>query len=143
MKMSLYRGNEILRESRFLPASAYNLAHTLLAHSDGNVFVPIRTMQYLAIVDKDEIVFVDRELPGQIQLAWQFFRPQSRTSLEERVPYEVAYYQPGSQEIMLRLQAEFPRAMQQLNERNRPAAQATILDFREHDGSRKDGPEQY
>lgn len=130
MKMSLYRGDEILREPRFLPAITYNLAHTLLAHSNGSVFVPIRTMQYLAIVDQDEIVFVDREASGLIQLAWQNFRPQSRTSLDERVPYEVVYYSPDAQKIMVRLQAEFPRALQQLSERNRPAREGVVLDMR-------------
>lgn len=129
MKMSLYRGDEILREPSFLPAMTYNLAHTLLVHSNGCVFVPIRTMQYLAIVDHEEIVFVDREAPGLIQLAWQHLRPQSRAALDERVPYEVVYYLPGAQEIMARLQGEFPRALQQLTERNRPVKTAVVLDL--------------
>ncbi|MGA7178303.1 MAG: hypothetical protein WBX11_01765 [Thiobacillaceae bacterium] len=132
MKMSLYRGDEILREPRFLPAITYNLAHTLLAHSNGCVFVPIRTMQYLAIVDHEEIVFVDREASGLIQLAWQHFKPQSRAALDERVPYDVVYYLPEAKETMLRLQTEFPLALKQLSERNRPASEAVVLDLRGH-----------
>jgi hypothetical protein len=131
MKMSLYRGDEILREPRFLPANNYNLTHTLLAQSNGCVFVPIRSMQYLAIVDQTEIVFVDREAPGLMQISWQHFRPQARASLDERVPYEAVYYQPGYEEIMLRLQAEFPKALRQLSERNRPVKEAVVLDLRE------------
>jgi hypothetical protein len=131
MKMSLYRGEEILREPRFVPATTYNLAHTLLAHSNGCVFVPIRTMQYLAIVDPEEIVFIDREASRLIQLAWQHFKPQLRTALDERVPYEVVYYLPGAQETMVRLQSEFPRALQLLSARNRPPSEAVVLDLRD------------
>jgi len=130
MKMSLYRGDEILREPCYLPAATYNLTHTLLTRANGCVFVPIRTMQYLAIVDAEEIVFVDREASRLVQLAWQRFRPQARTALDERVPYEVVYYMPDAQRVMVRLQAEFPRALQQLSERNRPAEEALILDKR-------------
>lgn len=128
MKMSLYRGDEILREPRHLPALTYNLTHTLLTRSNGCVFVPIRTMQYLAIIDGEEIVFVDREASGLIQLAWQRFRPQARTALDERVPYEVVYYMADTPQVMARLQAEFPRALYLLSERNRPEEQAVVLD---------------
>ena len=127
MKMSLYRGDEILREPRNLPAATYNLAHTLLAHANGCVFVPIRTMQYLAIVDAEEIAFVDREASRLVQLAWRDFRPQARTALDEPVPYEVAYYMPDSRQTMQRLQVEFPRALQQLAARNRPIEEAVVL----------------
>ena len=128
MKMSLYRGDEILREPRHLPALTYNLTHTLLTRSNGCIFVPIRTMQYLAIVDAEEIVFVDREASRLIQLAWQHFRPQARTALDERVPYEVVYYMADTRQVMARLQAEFPRALHLLSERNRPEVQAVVLD---------------
>jgi hypothetical protein len=131
MKMSLYRGDEILREARFLPATTYNLAHTLLVSSNGCVFVPIRTMQYLAIIDHEEIVFVDREASGLVQLAWQNFRPQSRTALDERVPYEAVYYLPNAEKTMVRLQVEFPLALQQLSERNRPVEDAVVLNLQD------------
>ena len=37
-------------------------AHLLLEHSkDGVVFVPIRSMQYLAVIDHEEIIFLDSE----------------------------------------------------------------------------------
>jgi hypothetical protein len=128
MKMALYRGDEILREPRYLPAATYNLAHTLLTRSNGCVFVPIRTMQYLAIVDGEEIVFVDREASRLIQVAWQHFRPQARAALDERIPYEVVYYMAVTRQIMARLQAEFPRALHLLSERNRPEVRAVVLD---------------
>ncbi|MGO9446965.1 MAG: hypothetical protein ACLPXB_19625 [Thiobacillaceae bacterium] len=139
MKMSLFRGEEILREPRFVPATTYNLAHTLLTRSNGSVFVPIRAMQYLAIVDLEEIVFIDREASRVIQLAWQHFKPQSRTALDERVPYEVVYYLPGAQETMIRLQSEFPRALQLLSARNRPASEAVVLDLRDRVSRSDDG----
>lgn len=129
MKMSLYRGDEILREPRYLPAPTYNLAHTLRTRSSGCVFVPVRTMQYLAIIDAEEIVFVDREVSQLIQLAWQHFRPQARTALDERVPYEVAYYVPNALQLMARLQVEFPRALHLLSEKSRSQERAVVLDL--------------
>ena len=60
MEITCYRDQEIARETRNLPAPTYNLAITLLARSrDGCLFVPIRSLQYLAILDADEFVFVD------------------------------------------------------------------------------------
>ncbi len=138
MKMSLYRGDEILREPRNLPALTYNLAHTLLTRANGCVFVPIRTMQYLAIVDAEEVVFVDREASRLVQLAWQHFRPQARTALDERVPYEAVYYMPDARQVMVRLQAEFPRALHLLAERNRPEEEAVVLDLSTRSSRAKD-----
>ncbi len=58
--ITCYRDQEIAREICSLPAATYNLAQTLLSHANpGFVFVPIRTMQYLAIIDTEEIVFID------------------------------------------------------------------------------------
>jgi hypothetical protein len=58
MELSCYRDRELAREPRYLPASTYNLAHTLLARSPGDcVFVPIRSMQYVAIIAVEEIDF--------------------------------------------------------------------------------------
>jgi hypothetical protein len=139
MKMSLYRGDEILREPRHLPAGTYNLTHTLLARSNGCVFVPIRTMQYLAIIDAEEIVFIDREASQLIQLAWQHFRPQTRTALDEPVPYEVVYYMVHTRQVMTRLQSEFPRALRLLSEKDRPEEQAVILDVSTRFPHPKDG----
>lgn len=130
MELTLYREDPILRETRHLPADVYNLAHLLLAHSGRPcVFVPIRSMQYLAVIDQEEIVFVDRELPSQVQIAWQAFHRQERNALDERIEFEAAFYTRESLEIMPRLMSEFPRAMQGVAGKERIEAPAAVLPF--------------
>lgn len=121
----------MLRTTRTLPAAIYNLAHTLLVQSQtGCVFVPIRTMQYMAVLDAAEFIFVDRERPGLIELAWQSFHPGSRTALEDPVPFDLVYYDERAALTMQRLIAEFYKALVLLSERRvtgSPAAK--ILSF--------------
>lgn len=128
MEITCYRDRELQREMRRLPAATYNLAHTLLAHSPaGVVFVPIRAMQYLAIVDHEEIVFIDAARKSLIDMAWQHFLPQQRSALDEPVAYEAVYYHPAAAEIMQRLQSEFPRALLALSEKEKIAGPGKIL----------------
>ncbi len=134
MELTLYREDPILRETRHLPADVYNLAHLLLARAmqaGGKpcVFVPIRSMQYLAVIDREEIVFVDRELPSQVQIAWQAFHRRERNALDERIEFEAAFYTRESLEIMPRLMSEFPRAMQGVAGKERIEAPAAVLPF--------------
>ena len=119
MQETFYRpDSEVLRTTRTLPAAIYNLAHTLLVQSQtGCVFVPIRAMQYMAVLDAAEFIFVDRERPGLIELAWQSFHPGSRTALEDPVPFDLVYYDERAALTMRRLIAEFYKALVLLSER--------------------------
>lgn len=115
MEITCYRSQELNHESRQLPAAVYNLAVTLLARSaSGNLFVPIRSMQYLAIMDSEEIVFLDGERKCWVDIAWRNFRPQMRVSLADPVSFEAVYYSPDAAQIMARVQREFYMALQQL-----------------------------
>ena len=87
MEITCHRNHEIARESRHLPAATYNLAITLLARSNDCLFVPIRSLQYLAILDGEEFVFVDGTSKCQIGLAWRHFRPVERVSLDDPMKY--------------------------------------------------------
>lgn len=130
MELTLYREDAILRETRHLPADVYNLAHLLLARSGKPcVFVPIRSMQYLAVIDQEEIVFVDRELPSQVQIAWQAFHRQERNALNERIEFEAAFYTQESLGLMARLMSEFPPAMQTMANKERVEEPAAVLPF--------------
>ncbi len=83
MEITCYRDKEIASEPRTLPAATYNLAQTLLARtSNGCLFIPIRPMQYLAILDEEEFIFLDGERKCWIDIAWRKFQPQIRTSLD-------------------------------------------------------------
>lgn len=127
MEERFYREQEIARLKAFLPAPTYNLAHTLLARAGKCLFVPIRSMQYLAVLDAEEIIFVDSQNRAWVELAWQHFRPQVRTALDEPVPFEIVYYLPQAPATMKRLPAEFHQALQVLAARNLPHEDAHVL----------------
>lgn len=130
MEITCYREQEVRRELRRLPATTYNLAHTLLArNASDNLFIPIRSMQYLAIMDEEELVFLDGERKCWIEIAWRKFHPQKRTALEEPVEYEAVYYSTSAENLMPRLQAELPRALQDLAKRAILEGPARILKF--------------
>ena len=119
MQLSFERGREIDRERRTLPASHYRKILLLLSRSrsDNNLFVPIRSMQYLAIVDREEIVFVDGQGPRFIELAWCDFHPGERADLREPVSYTCVYYDEKGRAAMARLQGEFFKALEILENR--------------------------
>ncbi|SFK73933.1 hypothetical protein SAMN05216302_101417 [Nitrosomonas aestuarii] len=130
MEITCYRDNEKSRESRELHADTYNLAITLLARSDSkHLFVPIRSMQYMAIVDADEFVFIDGERKCWIDIAWQNFQRKKRTSLVQPITYDAVYYREGLPKIMTRLQREFPLALRALIKKTPLKGSAHILRF--------------
>ncbi|MBS1184431.1 MAG: hypothetical protein H6R09_32 [Proteobacteria bacterium] len=127
MEERFYREQEIARLPAFLAAATYNLAHTLLARAGPCLFVPIRSMQYMAVLDAEEFIFVDSQNKAWVELAWQHFHPQARSALDERVPFEVVHYAPQAAETMKRLPGEFHRALQVLAERDLPQQDASVL----------------
>jgi hypothetical protein len=127
MEERFYREQEIARLPDFLPAATYNLAHTLLARAGLCLFVPIRSLQYMAVLDAEEFIFVDSQNKAWVELAWQRFRPQARSALDERVPFEVVHYAPQAAETMKRLPGEFHQALRVLAERERPQQAARVL----------------
>lgn len=135
MEITCFRDRELNREAETLPATVYNLAKSLMACSpSGIVFVPIRSMQYLAILDREEFVFVDGQYKNWVEIAWQRFRPQTRTSLDIPVPYEVAIYHPDGLAMMQRLMNEFPKALQATAARERVDGPARVLKFEKRRG---------
>ena len=130
MEISCYRDQEVTRELRQLPADTYNLAHTLLARSaNGNLFIPIRAMQYLAIMDAEELVFLDGVRKCWIDIAWRNFHPQSRNSLDDPVSYEAVFYTQESVKMMGRLQRELFLALQQLSGKEPLHGDAKVIKF--------------
>ena len=130
MEITCYRNPELAREPRFLPAATYNLALTLLGRSaTDNLFIPIRAMQYLAILDGEEFVFLDGERKCWIDVAWRNFRPQVRNSLQEPVAYEAVYYHAEAEQLMFRLQAELPRALYALADKTQLDGPARVFKF--------------
>lgn len=130
MEITCYRDPEIHREARNLPANTYNLAITLLARCPTrHLFIPIRAMQYMAIVDNDEFVFIDGERKCWIDIAWCNFRREDRDALNQPVVYYAIYYRENMSEIMTRLQSELPLALQTLASKAKLDGPARILHF--------------
>jgi hypothetical protein len=130
VEITVYRDQPLHREARRLPADTYNLARTLQARSaSGVVFVPIRSMQVLAILDRDEFIFLDSQYKAWAMLAWQCFRSDERTTLEDPVDYELACYDESGMEAMKRLPREFHQALQSLAAKDKIPGPARVLKF--------------
>ena len=132
--------DEVARKDWSVPAEIYSLYYSLQARSQtGHVFVPIRSMQFMAVLDKNEIVFVDSqsyavssEARGRlILIAWKFSISHDRDALTDPVPCEVVFYEKKSSDVQLRLISEFRQAMEQMDQRYRdeqlPGCGAKIL----------------
>lgn len=123
MSESFYREDAIEVRASVLPAELYNLSRLLLARGGADcLFVPIRSIQYLAVIDAEEIIFVDREAKQLVELAWREFRPQARQCLTEPVAYEIHLYLEKGREILPRLQGEFFKALREMEQRTAPGA---------------------
>lgn len=113
-----------------LPAATYNLSRILLAASKSRcVFVPIRSMQYLAVVDQEEIIFVDSQYKRWVEIAWRHFQPQTRAALDAPVPYQAVFYTPDGQSTQRRLQSDFHAALSLLASRRPTGSAAPVLAF--------------
>lgn len=101
---SFERGEELGSEPRKLPAETYNTMRLLLDYSDSScVFVPIRSMQYMAVIDREEIIFVDAIFARRsIEFSWHQFKPQKRSNLTDPVSYSFTYYNKKALETMKR-----------------------------------------
>lgn len=117
-----------VRELTTLPADIHHGLQRLLTRDGGPcLFLPLRAMQYQAVIDREEVVFVDAHggyahqdgVGGRlIRIAW---RPLGgpRDSLTEPVPCEVLHYFGGLKEIQWRLIGETRAALRLALERQR------------------------
>ncbi|MDZ7751787.1 MAG: hypothetical protein U5S82_09015 [Gammaproteobacteria bacterium] len=123
---------EVDRLAWTMPARYYNRCRLFLARSEtGCVFIPIRTMQYVGVVDAEEIVFVDsqgghvrhdEDWGRPILISWRAAAGAARNSLEAGVPCEVIYYREGLDDIQQRLVSELGPALDRMEERYRDGA---------------------
>lgn len=142
VKEIFFLSDELGRDKWTIPAEIYNVSRTLLSRSEySSVFVPIRTLQFLAVITESEIVFVDSqayaysEEEGEggrlIMVDWKFDHAQRRDSLNDPVPCSVGYYHTNSAEIQKRLVREFRDSLLLLDQRYRdrrlPGEGARIL----------------
>ena len=125
---SFERGPELARSASALPAVTYNLSRILLAQSEANcVFVPMRGMQYMAVVDVEEIIFVDSQFKRWVEVAWRGFRPDQRSALDAAVGYQAVFYTANGADTQRRIQGEFHNALALLASRRQHIAPAHVL----------------
>lgn len=132
MEIALERGDELGREARTIAGGLYNKINLVFAKlGEEYLFVPIRSMQYLARISEKEVVFIDAQRPHRIQLAWSDFRPQQRDDLRAPVSFQCIYYDESGHEIMQRLHSEFLKALTLVEERlpGSEGGEATVMPF--------------
>lgn len=125
---TFFRPNELRRDSTTIPASLYNRCRLLLNRcSTEYLFIPIRSMQFLAVYDEEEILFVDSQAyavrDGEggrlIVLSWSMPVHPDRDSLSTPVAIELVHYLETDRELQVRLMSELPKALDRLEEKAR------------------------
>lgn len=125
---TFFRPPELDRETIKIPAALFNRCRLMLKRCEyDHIFVPIRSMQYIAVIDDEEIIFVDslnyavRDGEGgrMIMLAWEFDREGERDSLSAPVSLGLIHYAPDVRELQNRLMVELPKALDLLEQRAR------------------------
>ena len=116
------------QETRLL-SQTYNLAHVLLNRSQSShLFIPIRSLQYLAIIEKDAFWFVDSlayavrgdEGGRLIRVSWHpLISAHEREGLTQNMDCRVIFYGEDMTEIQKRLNSEFYQSMLQIDQRHR------------------------
>jgi len=140
-KQTFFLPNRFSEKESTIPYASYNLARSLFMRAQSKpVFVPIRSMQYLAVIDGDDIRFVDSEAYAvrnerggrMITVSWH---PDAagRESLQQNIPMTVVFYDCDMSEIQARLAGEFQKALQLADSRYRdeqvPQGGARILEI--------------
>jgi hypothetical protein len=140
---TFFKPAEFSCQQKQLPAKIYNLAHVLLNRSKStHLFIPIRSMQYLAIIEADTFWFVDslayavrnNEGGRLIAVSWHpVVSAQDRADLNQHMTCRVIFYGEDRSDIQIRLQGELFTALQLLDQRYRekniPQNGAQILPF--------------
>lgn len=123
---TFFRPDEITRERVLLPAQLYNQCRLMLARSDyAHLFVPVRSMQIQAVIDRSEVIFADNQAyavqDGEggrlIRLAWEFRHAERGSNLSQPAPIELVHYVDNSRELHERLVGEMKVALDLLERR--------------------------
>ncbi|MFV2060941.1 MAG: hypothetical protein ACC653_09675 [Gammaproteobacteria bacterium] len=126
---SFFTPDEFFCQSSRLLSKTYNLAHILLKRSQSShLFIPIRTLQYLAIIENDIFWFVDSlayavrgdEGGRLIRISWKpVIKNAQRNDLTQHMDCRVIFYGTDMSEIQNRLNSEFYQAMLLIDKRYR------------------------
>jgi hypothetical protein len=121
-----FRPDELACERLTIPSALYNQCRLMLSRCHyQSVFIPVRTMQIQAVIDADEVIFVDnlayavRDGQGGklIRLAWKFRLDQERDNLTEPAPIDLIYYDGKARDLHNRLIGDFKKALDLMEKR--------------------------
>lgn len=137
-----FRPDEVARERIAIPAPLYNKCRLMLARCEyEHIFVPVRSLQFQAVIDSDEVIFVDNQAyavrDGEggklIRLAWEFSHHDERNDLSEPAPIDLVYYDDQARELQSRVIGDFSKSLdildQRYKERGCEARSRKILPF--------------
>lgn len=131
MESPTHRHRELARAPRELPAALYNQARALLARSPhGSLFIPIRPLQYLAVVETEEILFVAVQHDDRVEVVWELPPARERTDLEAPLLCQEVVLHADGLVQRERLAAEFHLALREEAWRQRPDAPGRVLAFK-------------
>lgn len=126
---SFFTPDDFSHQQSRLASRTYNLAHVLLnRNQSSHVFIPIRSLQYLAIIEKDAFWFVDSlayatrgdEGGRLIRVSWHpLIAATERDGLIQHMDCEIIFYGGDMSQIQTRLNSEFYQAMLQIDQRHR------------------------
>lgn len=123
-----FRPEELACERLTIPATLYNLCRLALARCrNEHVFVPLRSLQVMAVIDAQEVIFVDSMayavqdgVGGKlICLAWSFEPATGRDDLAAPASVQLRYYREDARQLHGRLVGEFGRELERLLDRLR------------------------
>lgn len=144
---SFFTPDEFFCQKTRLLSQTYNLAHVLLNRSQSDhLFIPIRSLQYLAVIENNAFWFVDSlayavrgdEGGRLIRISWHpLINPNQREGLTQDMDCRVIFYGEDMSDIQTRLNSEFYQSMIQIDQRHRDSLNAdckvSILSLRVSD----------
>lgn len=125
---TFFRPDQLAVERLTIPATLYNACRLTLSRcSNVHAFVPVRSMQIMAVIGREEVIFVDSQdyaiQDGEggklICLAWIFRHEAGRDDLTEPAPVELRYYREDARQLHNRLVGEFQQVLDLMAERLR------------------------
>ncbi|MDT8283666.1 MAG: hypothetical protein RQ982_12775 [Gammaproteobacteria bacterium] len=126
---SFFTPDEFFCQQTRLLSQTYNLAHVLLNRSrSDHLFIPIRSLQYLAIIEKNAFWFVDSlayavrgdEGGRLIRVSWHpLINANQRDGLTQHMDCRVMFYGEDMSEVQNRLNTQFYQSMLQIDQRHR------------------------
>ena len=126
---SFFTPDEFSCQTARIASQTYNLAHVLLNRSKSkHLFIPIRSLQYLAIIENDAFWFVDslayavRDDEGGrlIKISWHpILSGTEREDLTQHMDCRIVFYGEDMREMQTRLNNEFYQAMLLIDQRHR------------------------